>query len=108
MAYIGHMNKAKDFTLDSDPIGWAKAGDPLTFVHEFGHILGCNHDREEMMHGGKMKMSNYGYIMRGSATDKKSGMITIMARLQSGYVNLTCKQFCSVPTKQDSGDSAGL
>ena len=78
MAYIGHMTQAKDFTLDSDPIGWAKAGDPLTFVHEFGHILGCNHNREQM-YGGYMQMSNYGYIMSGSATDGKSGKITIMA-----------------------------
>ena len=79
MAYIGHMTQAKDFTLDSDPIGWAKAGDPLTFVHEFGHILGCNHNREEMNYGGNTEMSHYGYIMKGSATDKKSGMISIMA-----------------------------
>ena len=80
-AIIGHMNDADEFTLRHEPIGWAKAGDPLTFVHEFGHILGCNHNRELMTYGGYPQMSNYGYIMRGSEIDGKpnSGKITIMA-----------------------------
>ena len=83
-AIIGHINRADEFTLLHDPIGWAKAGDPLTFVHEFGHILGCNHNRELMRGGGTTRISNYGYVMKGSATDGKSGKITIMARLLSG------------------------
>ena len=78
-AYIGHINHHGDFTLLHVPIGWAKAGDPLTFVHELGHILGLNHNREIMHGGGSMMLSNHGYIMRGSAKDGKPGMITIMA-----------------------------
>ena len=73
------MNDADEFTLRHEPIGWAKAGDPLTFVHELGHILGLNHNREIMHGGGSMMLSNHGYIMRGSAKDGKPGMITIMA-----------------------------
>ena len=78
-ANIGHINHDGDFTLLRLPIGWAKAGDPLTFVHELGHILGLNHNREIMPGRGSMMLSNYGYIMRGSAKDGKPGMITIMA-----------------------------
>ena len=77
-AIIGHMNNADEFTLRHEPIGWAKAGDPLTFVHEFGHILGCNHNRETLK-GRGTGHHNHGYIMRGSATDRKSGLISVMA-----------------------------
>ena len=78
-AIVGHIDNAGDFTLLHIPIGWAKAGDPLTFVHELGHILGLNHNREIMPGRGSMMLSNHGYIMRGSAKDGKPGMITIMA-----------------------------
>ena len=77
-AYIGHINHDGDFTLLHVPIGWAKAGDPLVFVHEIGHILGCNHNRE-IMKGRGTALHNYGYVMRGSAKNGKSGFISIMA-----------------------------
>ena len=77
-ANVGHINHDGDFTLLRLPIGWAKAGDPLTFVHEFGHILGCNHNRETLT-GHGTGHHNHGYIMRGSATDTKSGLISVMA-----------------------------
>ena len=82
-ANVGHINHDGDFTLLHAPTGWAKAGDPLTFVHELGHILGCNHNRE-VLTGRGTAHHNHGYIMRGSATDRKSGLISIMALLQLG------------------------
>ena len=65
-------------TLVSPPTGWAKAGDPLTFAHELGHIFGCNHNREiepDQIIGA----TNYGYLMKGSATNDLNGKVTIMA-----------------------------
>ena len=41
LAYVGPP--VKYATL---PIAWVYPGDPLTFLHELGHIFGCLHNRE--------------------------------------------------------------
>ena len=33
------------------PIAWVYPEDPLTFLHELGHIFGCLHNREEQEQG---------------------------------------------------------
>ena len=72
------------FSLYAKPTGWAKGGDPLIFAHELGHIFGCNHDRAQER-GGLVGESNYGYIMKGSATKGFNGKITIMAYQNGPY-----------------------
>ena len=92
IAWIGYTEN-NVFTLDRSPTGWAKGGDPLIFAHELGHILGCNHDRARVHGGGMRRMSNYGYIMKGSATgDNFDGKLTIMA-YENGRYRLRIPRF---------------
>ena len=62
------------------PIAWVYPEDILTFVHEVGHIFGCDHNRES---SGKDILqeatSNHGYRM------KRSRMFTIMASHNDNY-----------------------
>ena len=61
------------FKSGSPPLAWACAKSPLAFVHEIGHLFGCNHNREEFVRYGCQYYSNYGYLLEGST------MKTIMA-----------------------------
>ena len=53
------------------PSGWAQGGDPLTFVHEVGHILGAKHNREEEGTESLANEARYGYLMKGSSVKKQ-------------------------------------
>ena len=78
MAYGGPPSK------ENPPLAWVHPEDKLTFLHELGHIFGCQHNREEIEDGGANDQSNYGYHMKGSC------MSTILA-----YENET--YFCIIP-----------
>ena len=55
-----------------DQFAWVHPRKGLCFLHEVGHIFGCQHNREEL-NGGNRKESNYGFHIKGS------NMTTIMA-----------------------------
>ena len=77
------------------PVAWAFGGNPLTFIHEVGHIFGAGHERSDIQ---SQTMTNentqyrYGYHMVGSAVLKEDGTegdgkATIMASSKRPYTN---------------------
>ena len=46
------------------PIAWVYPYDDFVFLHELGHLFGCDHDR--LNSGHLLKESNCGYLMKGS------------------------------------------
>ena len=103
---IANLGPPKKDTTRPPPIAWVCPFDDLVFLHEVGHIFGCEHDRDHETEDWMMD-SNYGYHMKGS------NMRTIMA-----YENKNHEQriprfsskdqaYCGVPLGDSRHDNRG-
>ncbi len=89
----------------SHPVGMCTkrgAESAFTFGHEMGHILGGDHDRQQLQKEGRSPIRSYavGYLMRG--TDKHS----ILAYGTGGYTR-SINYYSGVGVYDSSGDATG-
>ena len=70
LAWTGTSAK-QGYRPPTTPTGWTQGGEPLTFAHEVGHILGALHNREEKGTESLSNEARYGYLMKGSSVRKQ-------------------------------------